>query len=108
MTQRGAGFKQVEDILLCNAYIRHSTNSKIRTYQTRDDMWAKIEVSYNNEVVDTRQLEHRNIKSLSCRWERISAACTLFRSCVTQADRFNQSGSSDVDKVNILLNYTCQ
>ena len=67
-------------------------------------MWAKTESSYNHEVVDTRRLERRNVKSLYAHWKKIYSACTLFRACITQVESHYKNGSSEVNTINILLN----
>ena len=106
MSLRGVGFKVIEDELLCNAFILHSTDSEIGTYQRKEDLWAKIESSYNHEAVDKLKLETRSWRSLSKRWDKISAVCTLFRACMTQVDSEYESGSSEINTVSILLNDT--
>ncbi|XP_057486619.1 glutathione S-transferase T2-like [Actinidia eriantha] len=99
MTQRGPGFKSLEDVILCNTYILHSTDGEIVTYQKKKDLWAKIESSYNNEAVDARRLDRRNVKPLYARWKKISSACTLFRACITQSESHYESESSEVNTI---------
>ncbi|KAF5197279.1 hypothetical protein FRX31_013133 [Thalictrum thalictroides] len=74
MSQRGTGFRPLEDQLLCEAYVLHSTDVVVGAYQKNDDMWKKIQTTFNHEAVDKNNLDHRTIKSLECRWDKISPA----------------------------------
>ncbi|XP_012834886.1 PREDICTED: uncharacterized protein LOC105955662 [Erythranthe guttata] len=94
MSQRGLGFKVIEDEILCNAYVHHSTDSAVGTYQSKDDLWAKIQNYYNHEAVDVNNLEHRNLRSLSSRFDKIASSCTLFRATLIQVTARNQSGGN--------------
>ncbi|KAF5198098.1 glutathione S-transferase T3-like [Thalictrum thalictroides] len=103
MSQRGCGFKELEDCLNCNAYLLHSTDVVVGAYQRNVDMWKKIQTTFNHEVVYINHLSHRTVKSLECRLEKISLACTLYGSCLTEAEERNQSGSNEQDIINQAL-----
>ncbi|KAF5179468.1 hypothetical protein FRX31_030945 [Thalictrum thalictroides] len=65
MGSRGCGFKELEDCLLCNAYLVHSTDVVVGAYQKSADMWKKIQITFNHEAVDKNNLAYRTVKSYS-------------------------------------------
>lgn len=102
-SQGGLGLKRLEDEILYNAYVQYSSDSKIGTYQSKDDLWAKIESYYNYEAVDVNELERRNTRSLYARFEKIASSCTLFRAALVQAKSHNQSGVNTESTVSLCL-----
>ncbi|KAF5190722.1 hypothetical protein FRX31_019692 [Thalictrum thalictroides] len=58
----------------------------VGAYQKNADLWKKIQTTFNHEAVDKNNLGHRTIKSLECRWDKISPACTIYGSCLTAVE----------------------
>lgn len=48
-----------------------STDSEIGTYQSKEDLWAKMESYYIHEVVDVNKLECRNTRPLCSCFEKL-------------------------------------
>lgn len=83
-----------------------STDSEIGTYQSKEDLWAKMESYYIHEVVDVNKLECRNTRPLCSCFEKIASSCTLLWTALIQVKTRSQSYGNAEGMVNICFNNT--
>ncbi|XP_075499104.1 uncharacterized protein LOC142537477 [Primulina tabacum] len=95
-SKRGVAFSIEEDKLLVVDYLDVSQNPIIGINQSRDRLWSRVAVTYNEQLTG-KSTEPRTIKALQCRWFNINKIVQKFSSCVSQVELSRPSGASEKD-----------
>ncbi|XP_075489559.1 uncharacterized protein LOC142528398 [Primulina tabacum] len=101
-SKRGVAFSIEEDKLPVMAYLDVSQNPIIGINQSRDRLWSRVAVTYNEQLTG-KSTEPRTIKALQCRWFNINKIFQQFSSCVRQVELSRPSGASEKDIVTKAL-----
>ncbi|CAB4282354.1 unnamed protein product [Prunus armeniaca] len=90
-------FSIEEDVALCHAYLAISEDPIIENSQQANAFWARIHKQFF-ELCPS----NRTSNSLKCRWNFIRQRCQKYWECLVEADRKNKSGSSELNKVDLV------
>ncbi|KAF4039859.1 No apical meristem-associated C-terminal domain [Phytophthora infestans] len=92
---RGSNFVEEEEIQLCMSYLKISEDPRTGTYQSSATFWKRIYEHFTaarpaGSVV-------REIRSLECKWSKISGQAQLFSAAMDKVER--RSGASFEDEI---------
>ncbi|XP_062104659.1 uncharacterized protein LOC133815910 [Humulus lupulus] len=94
---RTSSYSIEEDVHLCHVYLDISQNPIIGINQSRDQMWARVELAYHSGQFSSQPRPRR---SLQTRMTTILAAISKLRGCANQIENKNPSGASQEDILN--------
>jgi hypothetical protein len=96
----GSGWERYEDLTLCDAYLEITQDPIIGTEQRGSSYWKRI---YDYFLAHIGEESDRNQNSIQHRWAHINEHVSKFCGALAQIEKRNKSGTTQVDKVQILL-----
>jgi hypothetical protein len=98
-------YSELEDLMLCKAWVNVSQNSQVGTNQTGPTFWKKIQETFtalmDSETDVGQQVYIRLPNSLTDRFQRnIQKETTRFNGYLKQRKLLNESGKSEDDVMN--------
>jgi hypothetical protein len=98
--KKGKNFSTHEDLVLCDAYLEITQDPIIGTEQRGSSYWKRI---YDYFLAHIGEESDRNQNSIQHRWAHINEHVSKFCGALAQIEKRNKSGTTQVDKVQILL-----
>ncbi|OWZ19551.1 hypothetical protein PHMEG_0006171 [Phytophthora megakarya] len=93
---RGPQFGEDEEIQLCMSYLKISEDPRTGTDQTAATFWKRIQEHFT--AARPAGSVTREMRSLECKWSKISSQCKMFASAKDKVER--RSGASFEDEIH--------
>jgi len=98
-SNKGKNFSVKEELVLSDAYLEVTQDPIVGTEQRGSTYWKRVHDYFHAHI---GEVSHRNQSSLQHRWAIINEQVGKFCAAMTQVENRNQSGLTQVDKVQIL------
>ena len=101
MSSRASGYSVLEDVLLCEVYIKISQDPITGVNQSGDQFWSRVGDKFNNDM--NAGWEENSKRSVQARIQAIEKEVRKLNGCIRQIENLHPSGASNEDIVSIFI-----